>query len=917
MSGLFDSAWKANSGKAHASSAVASDADAQLRRVRNTVLFEQLPQGLAATVINASVLAYIQSKVIDWRMAGVWLAAMVLVTALRTALYLVFRVRRKQGATVDGLECWFLAGVFGSAFMWGLSAIVLFPPGNVIHQAFIGFVLAGMTAGAVGAFAASHRAFLTFMLPACVPYTVQLFVHGSGMQVAMGVMTLAFIAATYMTSRNAFATTKEVLSLRFANLELIEQLKTSNEELVKEVEDRQRTEAALAHSMDEAKAATEAKSRFLANMSHEIRTPMNGVIGIADILTRSKLDRRQRDQVAMIQASARTLLTLINDILDLSRIEAGSVELEALPFDLRAVVRDAVDVLAEQAHAKQLDIAIEFEDGVPASVVGDQVRLRQVLVNLVANAVKFTEVGSVQVRVASFGAMGDGHAIIRFQVKDTGIGIDPAVQRKLFEPFRQADSSITRRFGGTGLGLSISHHLVELMGGVLECASERGKGSEFFFSLTLPVAVSETATLPVLQSPSDTLRGLKVLVADEDPVSLETVADLLKSWNVERALATTGDLALRELTRAAADGTPFSVVIAGGQLADMSAVELAMRVGAAPSIAETRLVLLAPANWCGKSIGSATSMFVATLNKPVREAKLYDALVGTLHGSATGVGTTKPQNSAAADQQVGTRPLFDGQVLLVEDNPVNQEVAATYLIEFGCEVHIAENGLEAVAAVATGGFDLVFMDCQMPELDGYEATRRIRSHESERGLTPVPIIALTAGAFASDREECLEAGMNDHIAKPFAPENLEPCLRAWLPERGQSIGKRSDGTTTASEAGSAGLSERPVQSTDLVAGEHFASAFLAQAPLVVDDLRAAESVDDLTAMSRMARKLNAKCAEAGAIVLGELCQALDVQAQMNDRMAVRLTLARILAEMPQLERTLIGSNGEARRDQVA
>ncbi|MBE9608203.1 hybrid sensor histidine kinase/response regulator [Chitinilyticum piscinae] len=520
-------------------------------------------------------------------------------------------------------------------------------------------------------------------------------------------------------------------------------------------------EEALAQARDEATAANTAKSAFLANMSHEIRTPMNAVLGYANLLQDSALDDSQREYVDAINVAGESLLGLINDILDYSKIEAGKLELEQIVFDARLPFEDAVELLAGKAAEKQLELAALIEPGLPPRLIGDPGRLRQIVLNLLSNAVKFTSAGQVVLRVKS--RQSDPAQVqLQFSISDTGIGMDEATLAGLFAPFTQADSSTTRRFGGTGLGLSICKRLCEAMGGQIGVSSEPGKGTTFTVDLILPVdqesAVPEPAAVAV------TLRDVEVLVVDDHPLNVELLRLYLESWGM-RVTAVASAAAALQLWQERA--TPFPLLLLDEHLPDMDGLALAQQLReAAPA---SRMVLLTSFAMRGQAQQCRAAGFSAYLAKPYRARQLHELLHAVLG---------EPQHPvqlitrhSVREQQQQQKP----HLLVAEDNPVNQRVITLLLEKLGYRIDVVDDGAKAVAAVQMGSYPLVLMDCQMPEMDGLTATRTLRDLGSE-----VVIVALTANAFDSDREACLAAGMNDFLAKPVKADELAGILGKWL-----------------------------------------------------------------------------------------------------------------------------------------
>lgn len=876
-----------------------TDTDIELARIQTDALFEQLPQGLAVTLINAAALTYVQSSAVPAENAMMWLLAIGIVSMLRGGLCVAYRIYGKDGRQNHRWRSAFLLGVFASSMLWGATSIVLFPSDSFAHQALIGFVLAGMSSGAVASFITSHKAFLVFIIPACTPYALRLLEQGAPMQIAMGLMCLAFTGAMYLTSKKTSAMALEALRLRFKNEDLVRLLQD-------EIAERKQQQAGLQRLMGQVHEAAQAKSQFLANMSHEIRTPLNGVIGMSDVLSRSQLTMRQRHQLTLIQKSARTLLSLLNGILDFSRIEAGRIELETAVFDLRELVADAVDILADQAQSKGLELAYVIANDVPAMITGDQMRIRQVLVNLVSNAVKFTDSGSVVLRVNTAGEP-KGPAI-HFSVTDTGIGIKPEFQEHLFDPFKQADASVTRRFGGTGLGLSISHHLVALMGGTLSCRSALGQGSEFYFDLPLPKAPCQTSRYAKLALPG----SCRVLAADENEVTREILTNYLESWKLDITTCDSGGRMIATLANAAIAGKPFDIAIVSTSLPDISGLELVARISSIPAIKSTRVILATPLNWSDDVRASKLSNRVCTITKPIRQSQLFERLAALT--VSTGSDTAGNGNlHEPAGEQART---FAAHILLVEDNPVNQELAVEYLRAFDCTFDIASNGKQAIEASGKKAYDLILMDCQMPELDGYAATRLIRQRETDAKAERTPIIALTAGAFSGDREQCLKAGMDGYLSKPFSQQALEHELTKWLapsPTAAASPQAVQPADTAAITSPRdpldrkhiAGMRER--KSGLLL---RLIDIYLEHAPLLLDKLQKAQDEGDLSSVKELAHSLKSSSGNIAAPGLTELCQLLEVQAMKGEFDRARATVEAIVKEYGDVSSALAGE-GEA------
>ena len=877
-----------------------SPPDVELLRTQIRHLSEAGASAYFFSLFAISIISYTLWEEFPANVMASWVFVTSIVTLARYLHFRGFDPQQSDEALIK-FHRYFVVGTLIAAACWGALSFSIANVAKPLNQAVIILVIFGVCGGSVLVSSALVQLTRAFVFITLTPLLCGLFLLGTDHLILVA-LTIGMGGFLNHLASSIFTSVVESYKAHLENQNLIAQLKDSkksaeaiNRQLKTEIAVRNKAEAHMVEARDKAEQAARAKSDFLATMSHEIRTPMNGVLGMTELLMNTDLSAKQFRFADTIRRSGEALLCIINDILDFSKIDAGKLEIQHTVFDLRQLVEDTASFFAEGAQTKRIELVSNFPPNEHAAYRGDPDRIRQILMNLIGNALKFTEHGEISIVVSTV-EKGDDETTIKFEVSDSGVGIAEEHQAHIFESFQQADASTTRKFGGTGLGLAICSRLVTLMHGQIGVNSTLGKGATFWFTVKLTPAPSSAITNQIKNDVN--FAGLKVLVVDDNETNREVLEHQLANWQMKPQCVASGSQALKFLNRSIDRNDLYDLVILDRQMPEIDGVELAQRIRNNEHLKSVAIVMLSSINQLEETGQWYSAGIDVYVNKPVRQADLYEGLCVALEDrNKIAPNSVDMANETPAEEAQS----LHAEILIAEDNPINQELARTMLENLACNVVVVDNGLEAVKAITDSPldqmqrpYDILLMDCQMPELDGFQATQKIRRWEESQNQH-LPIIALTANAMSGDREKCLEAGMDDYLSKPFTQEQLFDICKKWLSLETKTkhdlIKKKADTAERTQQLNASPIAEldattlnniRALQrdgGPDILA--KVVNLYLKNAPPLLEKIQEATATGNAQLLRATAHSLKSSSANVGATRLAELCAELETMGREN------------------------------------
>ncbi len=875
--------------------------DPQLNRDRNGLLLANGGLTNVASIVMAALILYPFYQPADMYLHLGWGALMCILVLARITLAFLFARNTGAGRSLRSLKALFTSCTILLAVTCGASAMIFFPGASLPEQLFLCFIIGGYCAIAVSSLTPSFYTGISFVLLSLLPFASGLFYMPGSLGYAPGVAMSCLILAMCIFAKQNNRYLFSLIVIDHEHNKLNRDLtvsKRDNEEksrkLNSKITNQRKVEEELRHAIIEAENAIKIKAEFLATMSHEIRTPMNGVLGMTELLMNTELSSKQKRYSEAIHQSGEALLTIINDVLDFSKIEAGKFELRKEPFDLRQLIEDTCALLAERAEQQSVDLICMYPVNCHTAFNSDRNRIRQILTNLIGNAIKFTKQGEVFVNV-KFEKENEEHATIYVEVKDNGIGVKEEVADQIFDSFTQADGSMTRRFGGTGLGLAICKKLIELMNGEIGMQSEYGKGSTFWFKLTLTKdSLSNVRNSEVLKSGN--IKDARILMVDDNDTSRNIMEQQIRGWHAHFDGAKNGKQALHKLYLAEESGKPFDIAIFDKQLPQMDSIRLTKKIRVDEKLKDTKVIILSAVGQLEETGEWMVAGVQAHLNKPLRQTELFNCLVSVYNQNQPQIQATvknEPDDTKKENEKLS------GYVLVAEDNLINQELITQMLESFACRFRFVYDGKEALEAITDSPmdqrndpYDMILMDCQMPEMDGFEATQAIRKWEKFQQCAPIPIVALTANAMQGDREKCLDAGMDDYLSKPFTSDQLFTLLKKWLPIsviEAKETPVIKTGTPPADATHVSTLDRAAIARIKKLQREDAADVllkiigiYLQKGPELMQEISQAISTGDADKLRHAAHSLKSSSASLGANDMASLCSELENMGRDGD-----------------------------------